>query len=163
MRKLYFTLTIAAHFIISNNCAQPTTDTLLSKILSTSSNSITKSIVADPLKYRCQIIYTQINRNSKGIPSFKNYYFNNNAALYFNPASMVKMPLAFLSLEKLQEMNIKGINKYTSMQFDSSYERQVAMKKDSTAKNQLPSMQELRGNLWAIQKSKIGIPMAFNL
>lgn len=140
MLKIYFTLTIAAHFIISNNCAQPTTDTLLSKILSTSSNSITKSIVADPLKYRCQIIYTQINRNSKGIPTFKNYYFNNHAALYFNPASMVKMPLAFLSLEKIKEIKVKGINKFTGMQFDSSYEQQVAMKKDTTAKNQLPSI-----------------------
>jgi hypothetical protein len=44
-------------------------------------------------------------------------------AFYFNPASTVKMPLAFLSLEKLNKMHVKGVNKYTSMQFDSSYEK----------------------------------------
>ena len=140
MQKLYFILTVAAHCMVSNNYAQPTTDTLLSQLLSSSSSTITKSILGDPQKYRCQIIYTQINRNKKGKPSFKNYYFNINPDLYFNPASMVKMPLAFLSLEKINEIKVKGLNKFTDIQFDSSYERQVAMKKDSTSKNKLPSI-----------------------
>ncbi len=140
MRKLYLILTFAACNISSENFGQNDTDTLLYNLLQSSVNTITKGVIADPQKYRCQIVYTQINRNSKGIPSFKNYYFNNNPALYFNPASMVKMPLAFLSLEKLHEMNSTGVNKYTAMQFDSSYDKQVALKKDTTSENQLPSI-----------------------
>jgi hypothetical protein len=53
---------------------------------------------------------------------------------------MVKMPLAFLAMEKLNELNNPGVNKYTTMQFDSSYERQVAMYADSSAANKKPSI-----------------------
>jgi hypothetical protein len=63
-----------------------------------------------------------------------------DAENYFNPASMVKMPLAFLALEKLYELNQPGVNKYTTMQFDSNYQRQVAMIADSSAQNKKPSI-----------------------
>ncbi|MBC7829135.1 MAG: serine hydrolase [Chitinophagaceae bacterium] len=90
--------------------------------------------------YRLQIIYTQINRTKTKQPAFKNYYFNYDPDLYYNPASTVKMPLAFLALEKLNKMKSKDVNKYTSMQFDSSYEKQSTQYKDSTSENQLPSI-----------------------
>src|SRR5258706_2941349 len=50
------------------------------------------------------------------------------------------MPLAFLSLEKLNTMNKPGVNKFTSMQFDSAWSRQTRTWKDSTAENGLPSI-----------------------
>lgn len=53
---------------------------------------------------------------------------------------MVKMPLAFLSLEKLNQLKVKGVNKYTPILFDSSFPGQVTMYKDSTSANQLPSI-----------------------
>jgi hypothetical protein len=90
--------------------------------------------------YRCQIVYTEINRDAKGIPQFKNHRFNVDPTLYFNPASMVKMPLAFLSMEKLNELNINGLDRNTSMSFDSSYEKQVALIKEPSAENGLPSI-----------------------
>ena len=120
--------------------AQPKTDTLLFNILNGINDPNAKMILKNPQVYRCQIIYTQIDRNKKGVPYFTNHYFNVDPELYFNPASMVKMPLAFLSLEKLNEMNVKGVDKFTSMEFDSSYERQVAMKSDSSSENRKPSI-----------------------
>ena len=120
--------------------AQPRTDGLLLEILNGINDPNTKTILKNPLGYRCQIIYTQIDRNKKGIPQFTNHYFNVDPEMYFNPASMVKMPLAFLSLEKLNEMNVGGVDKFTSMEFDSSYERQVSMKTDSSAENKKPSI-----------------------
>jgi hypothetical protein len=120
--------------------AQPRTDSVLLKILHGINDPNTKTILKNPSGYRCQIIYTQIDRDKKGIPHFTNHYFNVDPELYFNPASMVKMPLAFLSLEKLNELNIKGVDKFTSMEFDSSYDRQVAMKTDSSAENKKPSI-----------------------
>jgi len=53
---------------------------------------------------------------------------------------VVKMPLAFLSLEKLNRMNKTGINKFTSMQYDSGWSRQTVLYKDSTAETGLPSI-----------------------
>jgi hypothetical protein len=120
--------------------AQPLTDNLLKQLLF-SSNSDTLLLVAkEPAKYRCQIIYTQINRDKNNQPSFKNYYFNYDPQLYFNPASMVKMPLAFLALEKLNTLSIPSVNKFTPLQIDSNYPGQKPLFADSTAASGLPSI-----------------------
>jgi len=120
--------------------AQPKTDTLLKKILSGSSQPILNRVIKDPQTYRCQVVYTQINRDKKNNPHFINYYFNYDPQLYFNPASMVKLPLALLALEKLNDINNKEVNKYTPIQFDSSYERQRVLYKDTTSETGLPSI-----------------------
>src|SRR5258705_4817614 len=120
--------------------AQPITDSLLKQILEENKDPVFQQVLKDPQTYRLQIIYTQINRDEHNKPTLKNYYYNYNPGLYFNPASTVKLPLALLSLEKLNKMHIEEVNKYTALQFDSSYERQVALYRDSTSQNQLPSI-----------------------
>lgn len=119
---------------------QPKTDKFLQNILSTNKDTIFQKVLSDPEYYRLQIIYTQINRDKNNEPSFKNYYYNVDSLLYFNPASTVKLPLAALSLEKLNEMKIAGVNKYTSMQFDSAYSRQEKELYDSTSETNYPSI-----------------------
>lgn len=121
-------------------CAQPRTDKLLSDILMASESKLVKQIVSDPDTFRLQILYTQIDRDAANKPVFSNFYFNFDNNLYFNPASTVKMPLAFLSLEKLNLLNKKDINKYTAIQFDSSFAGQVRMLYDSTSENFFPSI-----------------------
>ena len=113
--------------------SQPVTDELMTTVLYQIKDTVIKQVIDNPNIYRIQIIYTQIDRTKKGKADFKNYYFNVDHNLYFNPASMVKMPLAFLSLEKLNELNKPGVDKYTRMEYDSNYVRQVAMKNDSSA------------------------------
>lgn len=113
---------------------------LIQNILGSIKDSTTKAVLANPSTFRYQIIYSQINRDKTGIPHFTNYKLNVDPNQYFNPASMVKMPLAFLSLEKLHELNKKDINKYTTILFDSNYQRQVAMYADSSSKNKKPSI-----------------------
>ena len=120
--------------------AQPKTDSLLMHIVMQTTSDVAKQVLKDPQTYRLQIIYTQINRNQQNISSFKNYYFNYDANSYFNPASMVKMPLAFLSLEKLNELNHTGINKFTRMQFDSNFNGQKPLITDSTSDTGFPSI-----------------------
>lgn len=119
---------------------QDRTDSFMVSLLSKSKSQITKTVLDEPAKYRYQIIYTQINRDASGKPSFTNHYYHVDPNQYFNPASMVKMPLAFLSLEKIQELKEKGISKSTRMAFDSSYERQVAMSRDSSSADGFPSI-----------------------
>ncbi len=120
--------------------AQPVTSTFLKELLEKNTNPVFQQVIKDPQNYRLQIIYTQINRDGNNYPSFKNYYFNLDPELYFNPASTVKLPLSLLSLEKLNDMHIKGVNKYTSLQIDSSYDREDAQLTDSSARNNLPSI-----------------------
>jgi hypothetical protein len=120
--------------------AQPLTSTFLKGLLEKNANPVFQQVIKDPQNYRLQIIYTQINRDANNNPSFKNYFFNLDPELYFNPASTVKLPLSLLSLEKLNDMHIKGVYKYTALQIDSSYERQDSQLTDSSASNHLPSI-----------------------
>lgn len=138
MRVLFFSL--ISGFISINTAAQFRTDSLMKSILSGINGAIPKQVLNRPDYYRVQIIYTQIDRNEKGVAKFTNHHFHTNPDFYFNPASMVKMPLAFLSLEKLNEMKISTVNMETSMRFDSSYEKQVAMQFDSSSPNGYPSI-----------------------
>ncbi len=131
---------LGGFFLTAKQLHGQTNNNPLIAVLNQIEDTITKKVVTNPLEYRCQIIYTQIDRDNNNIPSFKNYHFNVNPDFYFNPASMVKMPLAFLSLEKLNELKKPGVNKNTRMQFDSSYERQVAMTKDSSSTDGFPSI-----------------------
>lgn len=120
--------------------AQPKTDALLKNILLKDKDDLVTQVIQNAGEYRLQIIYTQINRNKNNKPVFTNYYYNYDPNLYYNPASTVKMPLAFLSLEKMNKMKVKGVNKYSFMQFDSSYEKQTRLYNDSTSQNRLPSI-----------------------
>lgn len=120
--------------------AQPATDSFLKNLLLTNGHPVVQQVLQDPQTYRVQIIYTQIDRDAQNKPSFKHFYFNHDAQLYFNPASMVKFPLALLSLEKLNSLKAKGIDKYTTMQFDSSFKGQQPLLKDSTAPGEKPTL-----------------------
>ncbi len=120
--------------------AQPKTDAFLSNILGKNKDSLFQYVLAHPDEYRLQIIYTQINRDKNNQPHFTNYSFHVDPQLYFYPASTVKLPLAALSLEKVNELHKKGITKFTSMQFDSAYPRQTKELYDSTAQTLLPSI-----------------------
>jgi len=122
------------------NIAQSRTDKLLLDLFRPNKDSLFKSVIWNQDTFRYQIIYTQINRDKNNNPSFTNYYFNYDSLQYFNPASTVKMPLAFLALEKLNTLKDKSIDKFTPMQYDSGYSRQTILHKDSTAENGLPSI-----------------------
>ncbi len=136
MTLLFFFLAIISNKVLS----QPKNDSLLVNLLARQHDSLMNAVLSQPETYRYQIIYTRIDRDKNNKPSFKNYYYNVDPHRYFNPASVVKMPLAFLSLEKLNDIAKKGVNKNTTIQFDSAYARQSTAYTDSTAENTLPSI-----------------------
>lgn len=72
-------------------------------------------VLKNPSKYEVQIIYTQIFRGADGSPTFKEYTYNLNTKRFFQPASLVKLPVVALSLEKMNGLANKGINAYTRM------------------------------------------------
>jgi hypothetical protein len=143
--EVYFTLSpenppLIQEFHIRNVRAKPKTDSLLLHILKTNTDPLFQRVIQQPDKYRLQIIYTQIDRDKNNTPSFKNYYFHYDPLLYYYPASVVKMPLAFLSLEKIDTLNKKGVNKYTTINFDSSETWHIPLKADTTAPSGHPSI-----------------------
>ncbi len=92
-------------------------------------------------KLEIQIIYTQIERDANNVPSFKSFYFNVDSTHYFYPASTVKLPIALLALEKLNHLQIPGLDKFTPMFNDSLYAGQLSALKDSTSQSGLPSVE----------------------
>ncbi len=120
--------------------AQMKTDSFLEKILKSGKDSVLQQVLLHKDKYRVQIIYTRIDRDASNHPSFKNFYFHTGDSLYYYPASTVKLPLAVLSLEKLNRMHKSGVNKFTTIQYDSSYSGQKILYRDSTSANGLPSI-----------------------
>jgi hypothetical protein len=124
----------------ANTVAQDKTSPFLKNELMSVKDSLFQHVLAHPEIYRYQVIYTKIDRDKKNQPSFTNYYLEVNASRYFNPASMVKLPLAFLTLEKLKKINVPGVNKNTSILFDSSFSKQSTMLQDNTSATGLPSL-----------------------
>src|SRR3954469_21547777 len=84
-------------------------------------NQELQNFISEKDSLRIQIIYTQIDRDENNQPHFTQYNFNVNKNLYFYPASTVKMPTALLALERLNKLNIAGLDKYSPMKIDSSY------------------------------------------
>lgn len=120
--------------------AQPVTTPWLKDYLLKQPGQALTTILKDPMKYRVQVLYIQIDRNAQNKPQLKPQYFNYDPTLYFNPASMVKMPLAFLALEKLNRLKVPGVDKTTAMEFLKSRDWQTALQEDSTAINGKPSI-----------------------
>lgn len=99
-----------------------------------------KKVLRDTSKYQVQILYTQIDRNEHGNPLFTDYSFNLNDNHYFYPASTVKLPIALLALEWLEEQNIEGLTLGTTMLTDSVRPSQLPAFSDTTSQNGFPSI-----------------------
>lgn len=100
------------------------------------------SLLKNNNKYHIKIIYTQINRTAKNKPRFTNYYFNIDDKQYFYPASTVKMPAAFLALQKLNELKIHGLDKNTTMITEAAYPGQTPVFNDPSSKDGRPTIEQ---------------------
>ena len=98
------------------------------------------SILKNNKEWNVQIIYTQIDRGKNGIPQFKNYYFNHTETPYFYPASAVKLPIALLALQKINELKTKGIDRNTTMITEANYSRQTPVYNDPTSPDGKPNI-----------------------
>lgn len=149
MRKIYFTIIIFASLasckakqsLQQTPSAQTQTmqENILQKLLDDNPEYF-RNIIDHKDDYRVQIIYTQINRDENNFPHFTEYDFNNDASQYFYPASTVKFPISLLALEKLNNMNVPGVNKYTPMINDSSASGQTIRYTQPVAVNSAPSV-----------------------
>lgn len=98
------------------------------------------SILKNRKAWNVQIIYTQIDRGANNLPKLSNYYFNVNPAHYFYPASTVKLPTALLTLQKLNELKIAGVDRNTTMITDAAYSGQTAVINDPLTSDGRPTI-----------------------
>ena len=108
------------------------TSALIQKIL-LSNPDFFKNYLDSAQEFEIQIIYTQIERDRKNRPTFREYSYRLNDSVYFCPASTSKLPVTLLTLEKINRLKKLGIDKFTRMQFDSAYRCQTKALKDTTA------------------------------
>lgn len=94
-------------------------------------------VLQAPAEYRLQVIYTQIDRDARNRPVFTDFTFHLSPDQYFYPASTVKMPAAFLALEKLNRL---GLDKFTPMYTDSLQDISESVTADSSAADMQPSV-----------------------
>ena len=125
-KKVFYLVLLYSFFNCANIQAQNdnvANDSLLVALMKQNPNYFA-SLLADPGQYRIQILYTQINRDKKNIPHFKEYSYRLNANEYFYPASTVKFPLSVLALEKLNNLKVQGLTKASTAIYDSVTARQ---------------------------------------
>lgn len=134
MKQLLFLLSVS--FLIGS--CQPNSQVLFEEGLE--DYPTLQKVLADTAKYQVQILYTQIDRNEHGNPLFNTYPFNVDDSRYFYPASTVKLPIALLALEWLEERQVPGLTLETTMLTDSVRPSQLPAWSDSTSQTGLPSI-----------------------
>lgn len=92
------------------------------------SNPRLARVVARSSTYELQVIYTQINRDIQNRSVFTTHTYHLNPHQYFNPASLVKLPVAALSLEKLNQLNTPGVTRRTIMATGAAYRCQTPVR-----------------------------------
>ena len=123
---------------VMSNSSKPNMN-FLEELLKTEPQNF-KTLVDNKDSLRLQIIYTQIDRDSKNNPVFTTHTFNVNPATYFYPASTVKLPVALLGLERLNELKVDSLNKNSIMITDSSYQKQEIIFNNPNAFEGKPSI-----------------------
>ena len=133
MRKIFFCLVLllGTDFMVAQN---PLLDII------NQNKTAFGDIFDRPDHYEVQIIYTEIDRDKDNVPHFQSHYYQLDSTNYFYPASTVKMPTAFVALEKLNQLKIKGLDKFTSMRNGVGSAPQTEANIDASAKNLLPSI-----------------------
>jgi hypothetical protein len=138
-KKLLIAVLLTAFSLTGIFCTPAEKDNLIYQLLD-SRPDLFQKVLDNPEKFRLQILYTQIDRDQNNFPQFLSYSYRVNEGIYFYPASTVKLPASLLALEKLNNLNITGLDKYTPLRIDSAYSGQTRVEYDTTAFDSLPTI-----------------------
>lgn len=109
MRVMPLALTVFLSFVSKGQ--------ILERLLKTDTSQIVQKVLADTAKYRLQIIYTEIGERKNFFATSKlrlnTSYFRRKPMEYFFPASMVKLPVTALAIERINSLSVFGISTAT--------------------------------------------------
>ena len=137
--KALFWLSLAGLFSCSS---QKILETTLRK------DKFLKSVAENPL-HEVSIILTQVDVQNK---KFISEYFQVSDSVYFYPASTVKMPVAILALQRLNELRQEGkdVKKDDVMLTAMVNERLRAAIQDTTTEHRKPTLERYIQRIFAI-------------
>jgi hypothetical protein len=133
--KRFFYILFLPFFCFSQQKNSPLIDSLLK-----SKPEFFSKIISAAKKHKIQIIYTQINRDKNNTPTFSQHNFFLDSTNYFYCASLVKLPCSILALQKINELNVKELDRNSRMFTDSSAACHKRVQRDTSSQNGYPSV-----------------------
>ncbi|HEX2532299.1 MAG TPA: hypothetical protein VHK69_01110, partial [Chitinophagaceae bacterium] len=97
-------------------------------------------LLADSATWRIQILYTRIDRDPQGRPTFRHHGYGQDPGRYHYPASTVKLPVAALALQKLRELAVPGLDRNSIMITESGFSGQTSVYNDPSSADGSPSI-----------------------
>ena len=150
MRKFIFLLVLL--FALSGmKCNEENSQASLNGVITELSKEF-PDIFQNPNKYELQVRYTQVDVDLKGNVLFESHDFLIDSLHYFYPASTVKMPVAFLALEKLEMIQNSGykVDIDTPIKFGKGVSPQTSFKGDETAKDSVITLRHLINRVFTV-------------
>jgi hypothetical protein len=99
-----------------------------------------KNLLDHPSHYRLQVIYTRIDRDKNNTPVLKPFYYRCDPQEFFSPASLVKLPVSMMVLEKLNGLKVAGLSMDSRFTEDSNYRCQNPVLTDKLAADSIPRL-----------------------
>ena len=90
--------------------------------------------------FKVQLTFTEVTRGANGIPTLKSFYYKNSVVNPIFPGIAYKLPLCLLALQKMNELRLSGIYKYTTMLTGIGYEGQKPAYNDPFGSDGRPSL-----------------------
>ena len=109
IKIIFFTIVlilVLPYFVFSQN-NQFNNDSLLTEILK-SDDSLLNEVLSNQSKYQFQLMYTKVLKDKNGY-QLEKHSLNENK-YYFNPASLIKLPLLIIALEKMSSLREYGVD-----------------------------------------------------
>ena len=109
-------------------------------------------IIANPEKYELQVRYSQIEQMENGSLDLRTFAYREDPKNYFYPASTVKMPVAFLAVEKCERLQAEGhdITIDTPIQFLDGTNPMTEFLNDPTAKDEQITIRHLINRVFSV-------------
>lgn len=99
-------------------------------------------IIVDRNSMNLQIIFTEITKKKNGTVELTDHYFNKDGVSYYYPASAIKLPLALLALQKVNELSTKGISRSTTMVIQKAFSGQTDVLNDPNTPAGKPTIEQ---------------------
>ena len=106
-----------------------------------------REIIKDKDKYEIQILYSELSKNNLGQTEFSDFKFQLNDEKYFYPASTIKLPIAVMSLSKINELRAEGLNISIKSKIQLTL---INNKKEIIIKDSITSFQNLIADVFLI-------------
>jgi beta-lactamase class A len=97
-----------------------------------------------PDSFQVQILYSRIDRRPDGSVKLDTYRWGSDSTEYFYPASTVKMPVAALALQRLNELGVIGMDAHATILHGTgtapASAPQTSVTSDTSSATRLPSV-----------------------